>query len=196
MTIDLFARLLQFEERWNRMAPRFGLVFATVRAITDEGLELDYLSTTIDAPSVPARLATPMAGPDRGMYFMPEVGDEVVVGFEMGDVNRPVVLGAMWNDEHAPPDQADTSASNNRRTIVSRAGHHITFDDTPGSGAIEIRVSTGGYRIVLDASGVTITTTGDVRTSKLVLDGVHWGRHVHQTGTSFSGPPLEGSVGG
>jgi phage baseplate assembly protein gpV len=193
VTTDLFARLLQFEERWNRMAPRFGLVFATVRELTDEGVILDYLSADLDAPSTPARVATLMAGADRGTYFRPEPGDEVVVGFEMGDLSRPVILGALWNDEHAPPSQADTDPSNNVRTIVSRAGHEITFDDTPGSGAIELKVATGGYRIRLDASGVTITTTdGPVAGSKIVLDGVRWGTHIHQTGTGVSGIPMQG----
>lgn len=190
---ELFARLLQFEDHWRRNAPRFGLVFAQVRAITDDGLELDYLSSAMDAPSAPARLATPMAGNDRGMFFMPEVGDEVVVGFELGDVNRPVVLGSLWNDRAQPPAQADTAPSNNVRTIVSRAGHEITLDDTPGAGGIEIRTR-GGFRIEIDDGGLSITTTGNSLTSRIVLDGLNWGTHVHPTGTGPSGPPQPGSV--
>lgn len=193
MTTDVFARLMQFEERWNRMVPRFGLVFATVRAITDDGLVLDYLSTTMDAPSTPARLAVPMAGGRRGMYFCPEVGDEVVVGFELGDITRPVVLGSLWNDRDLPPERADVSASNNVRTIVSRAGHQVTLDDTPETGSILIRAQ-GGYEIKIDAAGLTIKTTGVVQTSRIVLDGVNWGTHIHPTGTGPSGPPQAGSV--
>jgi uncharacterized protein involved in type VI secretion and phage assembly len=192
MSSELFARLLQLEERFNRLAPRYGVVYATVRAITDDGLELDYLSTSLDAPSAPARLAAPMAGGGRGAFFMPEVGDEVVVAFELGDVNRPVVLGAVWNDRDQPPASADTSASNNMRTIVSRAGHQITLDDTPGAGGILIRTA-GNYEIVIAGDKLTIKTTGTVLTSQIVLDGVSW-NHQHATGTGPSGPPQSVSV--
>src|SRR2546426_9457473 len=44
-----------------------------------------------------ARIAAPMAGKERGAYFLPEVDDEVLVAFEHGDVNFPYVLGALWN---------------------------------------------------------------------------------------------------
>ena len=44
-----------------------------------------------------ARLVTPMAGKDRGVFFRPEVGDEVLVAFELGDVRRPYVLGSLWS---------------------------------------------------------------------------------------------------
>jgi len=192
---ELFARLLEFEERWNRMAPRFGVVFARVRSITDEGFELDYLSTSLDAPSVPARLASPMAGSERGMYFAPEPGDEVVVGFECGDVNRPVVLGAMWNDEADPPASADTSASNNRRTIVSRAGHQITFDDSPGTASGITIQTAGGFEIKIDGTQLSISTgAATPAASRIILDGIPWGTHVHPTGTGPSGPPQAGSV--
>src|SRR5271170_858207 len=43
------------------------------------------------------RMASLMAGPGRGAYFLPEVNDEVLVAFEHGDVRRPYVIGGMWN---------------------------------------------------------------------------------------------------
>ncbi len=185
---ELFSRLLELEQRWSQQSPRYGLMFAMVRAITDEGIELDYLSSSLDAASAPARLAAPMAGNQRGVFFVPEVGDEVVVGFELGDVNRPVVLGALWNDQDRPPPGADTSPSNNVRTIVSRAGHEITFDDTPGGGGIKVK-SAGGFEIRIEGTSLSISTTGNVATSRIVLDGVSW-NHQHATGTGPSGPPL------
>jgi len=53
-----------------------------------------------------ARMATPMAGNGRGIEFLPEVNDEVVVAFEHGDMHRPFVLGALWNGVDAPPEPA------------------------------------------------------------------------------------------
>lgn len=184
---ELFARLLQLEERMNRMMPRFGISYATVRSLGDDGLELDYLSTSMDAPSTPARLSTPMAGGGRGAFFRPEVGDEVVVGFEAGDINRPVVLGSVWNDQQQPPSTADTSSTNNTRTIMSRAGHHITLDDSAGGGGVTIKTS-GGFEISISGDAITITSTGDIRSSRIILDGVSW-NHQHETGTGPSGPP-------
>ena len=50
-----------------------------------------------------ARVCTPMAGKERGIFFLPEVEDEVLVVFEHGDPRRPVVLGGLWNGVDKPP---------------------------------------------------------------------------------------------
>ncbi|MBX3154839.1 MAG: hypothetical protein KF773_02480 [Deltaproteobacteria bacterium] len=185
----LFSQLMRFDERWQRDAPMYGLMFAEVRAIRDDGYELSWLSGAMTEPSAPARVATLMAGKRRGAFFTPEVGDEVVVGFEMGNLDRPVILGALWSDQDEPPPQADTSPTNNIRTIVSRSGHEITFDDSP-DGKITIKTQ-GGMEITLQDTPqkITITTTGNIATSRLELDGVAW-NHQHATGTGPSGPPI------
>ena len=186
---ELFARLRHFEDRWNREAPMFGLMFAEVAAIRDDGYELTWISGAMTEPSAPARVATLMAGDRRGTFFMPEVGDEVVVGFELGNLDRPVILGALWSDQDQPPDNADTASTNNVRTLVSRAGHEITFDDSP-NGLITIKTK-GGMEITLNEvpPKITIKTTGNIATSQLELDGVAW-NHQHATGTGPSGPPV------
>ncbi len=198
---DVFSRLTEFADRWQRQQPQIGIAFAEVTSVTDEGYILRWLSGDHDAPSAPARVATFMAGNQRGAYFMPEVGDEVVVGFERGDINVPVILGALWSNgagdgEDPPPTNADTSAANNIRTIVSRAGHQITFDDTAGAGKVQIKIAgdapTGGFEITIEAGPspkINIKTTGVIATSRIVLDGVPW-FHQHATGTGPSGPPL------
>ncbi|MEZ4399293.1 MAG: phage baseplate assembly protein V [Kofleriaceae bacterium] len=193
---DVFNRLTEFTERWQRQQPQLGLAFAEVASVDDDGYTLTYLSGNHDAPSAPARVATFMAGGGRGAYFMPEVGDEVVVGFELGDLNRPVILGALWSDVDTPPTTVDTSASNNIRSIVSRDGHQITLDDTHGAGKVQIKIAgeppTGGFEITIEAGPspkINIKTTGVITTSRIVLDGVPW-FHQHATGTGPSGPPL------
>jgi uncharacterized protein involved in type VI secretion and phage assembly len=191
MTLEEALRqLTSFHERWQRDAPQLGLAFAEVTGVSDEGYTLSYYSGNVDASSAPARVATLMAGNGRGAYFMPEVGDEVVVGFEMGDLDRPVILGALWSDVDPPPSQADTSSANNVRTIVSRAGHEITFDDSP-AGKILIRTR-GGFEISIQdgiSPKIEVKTTGDVASSRIVLDGVSW-NHQHASGTGPSGPPV------
>ncbi len=186
-----FSTLFESDEQESRAARIPGVVFARVANVSDEGYELDFLSGTLDEPSAPARVATFMAGGRRGAFFLPEVGDEVVVGFELGDITQPVILGSLWNDVDRPPNQADTEASNNVRSIVSRSGHEITLDDSPGGGKIVIKTH-GGTEITLDdgqPGAITVKTTGVVRTSRIVLDGINW-NHQHATGSGPSGPPV------
>jgi uncharacterized protein involved in type VI secretion and phage assembly len=168
----------------------YGVVHARVRELTDAGCTLEYSSISVEDASAAARIATPMAGPGRGLFLRPEVGDEVVVAFENGDLSQPVVLGAVWNPEQTPPPNADTSPANNVRTLVSRAGHEITLDDTPGAGGVTIQ-SSSGVKIVIDDARkkITIETTGNIATSQIVLDGVAW-NHQHATGVGPSGPPM------
>ena len=110
-----------------------GLWFAQVTGREEDGdYTLEWLSGPVTAPSAPARAASFMAGAERGAFFPFEVGDEVVVGFINGHLDQPVILGALWSDVDAPPGIADTTDENTTRVIVSRAGHTLLFDDSPG----------------------------------------------------------------
>ncbi|MDQ3855312.1 MAG: phage baseplate assembly protein V, partial [Chloroflexota bacterium] len=97
-----------------------------------------------------ARIVTPMAGNDRGLYFLPEVDDEVLVAFEHGDVRFPYVLGALWNGKDKPPESND-DGRNDQRTIKSRSGHIIRLDDGDEA-KLEILDKTGNNSIVINAS--------------------------------------------
>jgi uncharacterized protein involved in type VI secretion and phage assembly len=83
-----------------------GLVIGLVTNIDDpEGqgrVRVKYPALGDRMESTWSRIATPGAGKDRGMMFLPEVGDEVVVAFEHGDTRRPVVLGALYNGKDKP----------------------------------------------------------------------------------------------
>src|SRR5712691_2421522 len=109
-----------------------------------------------------ARIAAPMAGKERGMYFLPEVEDEVLVAFEHGDVRFPYVLGALWNGQDAPPAKND-NGKNNLRVIKSRSGHLIRLNDEDGKETIEI-VDKQKNSIVFDTANntITITTSKDI----------------------------------
>lgn len=97
-----------------------------------------------------ARIATLMAGQNRGSFFLPEVEDEVLVAFEHGDINNPYVIGALWNGVDAPP-ETNSDGKNNIRQIRSRSGHKITFDDTENQEKMEI-LTKAEHKIVLDDS--------------------------------------------
>src|SRR5262249_37613419 len=60
-----------------------------------------------DHASFWARLAIVGGGPERGVEFLPEINDEALVGFEMGDVHYPYILGGLWNGKDAPPEKSD-----------------------------------------------------------------------------------------
>jgi phage baseplate assembly protein V len=103
-----------------------------------------------------ARVVAPMAGDDRGFYTLPEVHDEVLVAFEHGEVERPYVLGALWNGQDKPPaDNGDI------RIFKSHSGHVVKLDDTEGAEKIEIVDAKGEQSLVFDTAKKTITLTAD-----------------------------------
>ena len=100
-----------------------------------------------------ARLAVPMAGNDSGLVLIPEIGDEVLVAFENGDLRFPYVLGALWNGKGKPP-LANSDGKNDRRMLKTRKGHRLLFDDG-ARGAVEL-AHVDGRRVVLDDHGIRI----------------------------------------
>lgn len=93
------------------------------------------------------------AGKNRGWFFIPEKDDEVLVMFEHGDLNKPLIIGALWNGKDKPPEANPGGVP--RRMIKSRAGSKITLDDEKGKLVIEDGVQKG--RITFDAAANKIT---------------------------------------
>lgn len=121
-----------------------------------------------DIESTWARVAAPMAGEERGIFFLPEVNDEVLVAFEQGDVHHAYVLGALWNGQEAPPasssEAVDSGGRVIQRIIRTRAGHSILLDDSDGGGGITIE-DRAGNKIVIDSgnNGLQIEVQGDLQ---------------------------------
>ncbi len=89
-----------------------------------------------DDPSSPwIRMMVPFAPHDTednggGMYFQPSEGDEVMVDYENGNIERPYVLGSFFTNRTKSPKKRLTSrAPQGERTIASKKGHSIQFDD-------------------------------------------------------------------
>lgn len=119
-----------------------------------------------DVKSDWAPLVTLMAGGRRGTLFRPEPGDEVLVGFLQGDMRAPYVLGGVWSKPEPPPPDDGKQTENNWRSITSRSGHVLRFDDTGGNERIEVIDSAGQRRVVLDKRKITVAAdTGDVEVS-------------------------------
>jgi uncharacterized protein involved in type VI secretion and phage assembly len=101
------------------------------------------------------------AGKNRGWFFIPDKDDEVLVMFEHGDLNRPLVVGALWNGKDKPPDK--NPGGNPRRVLKSRLGSKITFDDDKKQLIIEDGVGKGKITFDSQANKITIEAIdGDV----------------------------------
>ncbi len=108
-----------------------------------------------------APLVTLMAGKDRGVFFRPEVGDEVLVAFLQGNIRFPYILGGIWSTTDTPPKDDGQAKKNNLRFIKSRSGHLIQLDDTSGKEKIEIIDKGNKHKITIDCSAKKIQITCD-----------------------------------
>lgn len=112
-----------------------------------------------------ARVVRPYAGKQRGWFFIPEVGDEVLVAFELGDVHQPLVVGSTWNGVDTPPEPGDPDGNNHVKVIKTRCKHRFAFDDTPGSESIMLTDASGNNIVRWDSkeNSIGITArTGDI----------------------------------
>ena len=146
-----------------------GVVIGIVKSLDDskgEGrIKVEFPWLAEGQRSAWAPVATPLAGNSRGMFFMPELGDELLLSFEHGDFDHPFVIGFLWNGADLPPE-----SDNNNRIILTPGGHTLRFEDGENTKKIIIR-SNGGHEIILDdaSAGQTITIETKGR-QKVVLD--------------------------
>lgn len=109
------------------------------------------------------------AGNQRGFYNMPEVNDEVLVGFENGDINRPYVLGGMWSSKNQTPETNSTAIADGnveQRMLKTRIGHTLLFNDKSGEEAITLKDGKGKHVMLFDVANNLIDTKseGDMNT--------------------------------
>lgn len=117
------------------------------------------------------RIAVPYAGENKGQQFIPEIGEEVMVGFEMNNAERPYIIGSFYNGGNGKPDEnwavskEENNTANNIKAIRTRNGHTILFNDKGGAGLIEIYDDKNNtYHITLSADDkkITIYSAGEV----------------------------------
>ncbi|HTI52454.1 MAG TPA: VgrG-related protein [Planctomycetaceae bacterium] len=147
-----------------------GLVIGLVTDNQDpEGwgrVKVKYPWFSADHASDWARVVVTGGGDQRGIEFLPEVNDEVLVGFEMGDVHLPYVIGGLWNGKDAPPRKNSEIVAGGRvkqRIIRSRTGHIVILDDSDGNSGITI-ADKNDNRISLESGSnkLTIDVKGDI----------------------------------
>src|SRR5260370_3654410 len=81
------------------------------------------------------------AGNGYGAFFIPEVGDEVLVAFIHGDMRLPVILGGLYNGHDKPP--SSRSSSKDQKMIRTKGKHELLFDDSSGKQRVSIKTSGG-----------------------------------------------------
>lgn len=123
-------------------------------------------------------VAQPHAGKDRGIFWMPEIDDEMVVGFLHGDMSQPIVLGALWSHVATPP-----SHDPRERMIRSKNGHTIRFlDSTVAAGDHGAMIMEDGHgnRIAMSNGYVLISSKATlvIEANAIMLKGNGWMRPV------------------
>jgi uncharacterized protein involved in type VI secretion and phage assembly len=146
----------------GRVSSNFGVVVGLVQDVNDptgQGrIRVRFPWLPDDTDSGWAPIARPMAGKERGYYFMPEVGDEALLAFEHGDFSHPFVIGFLHNGVDVPPDDGiDVHV----RRFKSVRGHLLQFDDRPGKEQVFLRTE-GDYALSLDQMDgrIRISTAG------------------------------------
>ncbi|MDP9047910.1 MAG: phage baseplate assembly protein V, partial [Bacteroidota bacterium] len=158
-----------------------------------------------------ARLTNFYSTSGAGVFFLPEVGDEVVLGFLNEDPRYPIILGSMYSNSKLIPFTGLTPQDNNAlKAIVSKSGIYIQFDDdkkvltiaTPDKNTIlfsdaDKKISImddNSNTLVMSGSGIAMTSNNDITITanqKLVLNGVQGvqvtssGGDVQLTGTNI-----------
>lgn len=152
-----------------------GLLLGTVKQIDQDPIGQNRILVEVpminpEGDAVWARLASGYATDKAGIFFIPELGDEVVLGFVNGDPRAPVILGSLYSSKHTPPFAPD--APNTNKAIVTRNQLKMTLDDvnkvivisTPGGQTITLSdaassitlVDSNQNKISMSASGITI----------------------------------------
>ena len=141
--------------------PYYGVYPAVVTDLVDSDnmgrieVKFPWLGTDGDSDvRAWATLLSPYADNDQGFQALPEVGSQVVVAFEAGNLRRPYIVGACWNGVEELPAAAEEA--NNIRVIKTRSKSVLEFDDTQGAAKISLQMDSG-HKLVLDDSAQTIT---------------------------------------
>ena len=129
-----------------------------------------------------ARIVAVGAGESRGFDWIPEINDEVLIGFEHGDIRRPYVLGGLWNGKNKRAQSVEKTVPKGGahrgkvrlRTLTTRTGHELQFvEEDEGSTEAGITLTTSkGYQLKLNDSNRTaiLKTTSN---HTVILDDQH-----------------------
>jgi len=158
-----------------------GVQIGTVKKIQDDPdgqtrIQVDVPMITPSGDGVWARITSPYATKNAGVFFMPEVGDEVVLSFLNNDPSFPIIVGSLYSSQRTPPFTPDEK--NTHKAIVSNAQLKIDMDDvkkviqitTPGGHSVVMSddqqsisiVDSNKNKLEMTSSGISMSSPGDI----------------------------------
>lgn len=164
--------------------PVYGLQIGIVKKITQDPKKDNrifvHLPLIQDKPQegIWCRLASYYATQQGGALFVPEIEDEVVIGFLNDDIRFPIILGALYSGKHTPPQVIDDK--NTFKSFISREKLELTFCDDQEGAELLIKTAHGNRiqlsdkkksieivdqnnnKIVLSADGIDFTSSKDI----------------------------------
>jgi uncharacterized protein involved in type VI secretion and phage assembly len=139
-------------------------------------IRITIASSSGKAGAYAARIGALGAGNDRGLQFLPDKNEQVLVAFVNGAPGEPVVIGGVWSRKSKPP-TGNSDGNNDVKVIKTRGGNVIRFTDTQGSETIEIvtpssgTVTIRGKQITLDADVIVTGKLVVGKSAKTTIDG-------------------------
>ncbi|MBD2343792.1 VgrG-related protein [Anabaena subtropica] len=120
-------------------------------------VKVKFPTLTEEHESYWARVVALGAANQRGFDCLPEINDEVLVGFEHGDIHRPYIIGGVWNGQDSPPENVKDTVMGGKvrlRTFKTRVGHSLQFvEEDKASSKTGICIKTkNGHKIYLNDS--------------------------------------------
>lgn len=113
-------------------------------------------------------VAVPYAGKEYGTYFLPEIGTQVLVAFHMGDINCPIVIGCLWNQNDVIP-QATANENNTVKTVRTKGGNQIIISEEKGKETITVE-TVGKQKFLLDDENSKISLQDEKGENAIILD--------------------------
>jgi Rhs element Vgr protein len=158
-----------------------GLQIGVVKKLNEDPeaqykVQVELPLTQAETAGVWARLATHYGSDGVGSFFIPEIGDEVVLGFLNSDPSHPLILGSLYSSKRKPP--YEPTAENYTKAVVTRSKLRVVFDDekkiititTPGNNKIVLSdedksillQDQNDNKVTLDPSGITLDSPKDI----------------------------------
>jgi len=115
-----------------------------------------------------ARVVAVGAGKERGLYWVPEVDDEVLLISDKKDIQHLFVVGSLWNGKDKPTAN-NSDGENNTRLLRSRSGHEIRVFDKKGQGKVQVK-SEKGHTVTIDDQASKIEIADEGGSNKITID--------------------------
>ncbi len=133
-----------------------------------------FQGDSLEHPSEWCEVCTPFASKEAGMWFIPEIGEEVLVYLQGGNLDHPVILGSLYSKQNRPPESNragdhNSDNSNALKFIRTRSGHLLAFDDSDADRAVVLKDKEGRRLEILSKENKIVLS--DEQNNCLVIEG-------------------------